>query len=170
MDPSNTPAVVCDAGPLIHLDELDCADLLSDFSHCIVAPAVWEEVSRHRPAVLARTDIPFSRPEVVPSPTPTVQALLHAFDLHPGEREALVLAATDPATLFLTDDTAARVAASSLGITVHGSLGVLIRSVRRGLRSTEQVLATLRAIPHRSTLHIRATLLDEVIATVAAQG
>jgi len=29
---SPAPEVVCDAGPLIHLDELDCLDLLTDFS------------------------------------------------------------------------------------------------------------------------------------------
>jgi hypothetical protein len=31
-DPSSLVGVVCDAGPLIHLDEIDCLDLLSDFA------------------------------------------------------------------------------------------------------------------------------------------
>jgi hypothetical protein len=29
------PLVVCDAGPLIHLDELGCMDLLLDFSEVL---------------------------------------------------------------------------------------------------------------------------------------
>jgi hypothetical protein len=42
------PLVVCDAGPLIHLDESGCLDLLSDFSEVLVPEAVWREVRQHR--------------------------------------------------------------------------------------------------------------------------
>jgi hypothetical protein len=41
--------IVCDAGPLIHLDELDCLDLLSDFPDVMVPKEVWREVQRHHP-------------------------------------------------------------------------------------------------------------------------
>lgn len=40
--------VVCDAGPLIHLDELDCLPLLKDFDEVLVPEQVWQEVSNHR--------------------------------------------------------------------------------------------------------------------------
>lgn len=43
-----TRPVVCDAGPLIHLDQLGCLDLLSDFSVVLVPDAVWSEVLKHR--------------------------------------------------------------------------------------------------------------------------
>lgn len=39
---------VCDAGPLIHLDELGCLDLLADFAEVIVPVGVWEETIKHR--------------------------------------------------------------------------------------------------------------------------
>jgi hypothetical protein len=42
---------VPDAGPLIHLAELDALDVLQDFS-LRVAPIVREEVQRHRPNAL----------------------------------------------------------------------------------------------------------------------
>lgn len=44
--------VVADAGPLIHLDELESLWLLTDFAEVHVPVAVWEEVSRHCPAAL----------------------------------------------------------------------------------------------------------------------
>ena len=44
--------VVCDAGPLIHLDELGCLDLFGDFSEVLVPEAVWREVLGHRPSAL----------------------------------------------------------------------------------------------------------------------
>ena len=35
--------VVCDAGPLIHLDELDCLDLLGDYPEVLVPEAAWRQ-------------------------------------------------------------------------------------------------------------------------------
>jgi hypothetical protein len=45
--------VICDAGPVIHLDELGCIDLLSSFSRVLIPVVVWQEVQRHRPNALA---------------------------------------------------------------------------------------------------------------------
>ena len=42
------PLVVCDAGPIIHLDELDCLELLVDFPTVLVPETVVEEVDRFR--------------------------------------------------------------------------------------------------------------------------
>ncbi len=41
--------VVADAGPLIHLDELNCLSLLADFHEVHVPETVWAEVLQHRP-------------------------------------------------------------------------------------------------------------------------
>ncbi len=87
------PPVVCDAGPLIHLDELGCVDLLSD-------------------------------------------------------------------------DGAARWAANRLGYRVHGTIGVLLRAIRRKQRTPSEVLHHLQAIPASSTLHLRPSLLTEIIEQV----
>ncbi|NJN46742.1 MAG: hypothetical protein HC808_09995 [Candidatus Competibacteraceae bacterium] len=48
------PLVVCDAGPLIHLDELACLDLLADFPAVLVPPEVWREVQQHRLSALGQ--------------------------------------------------------------------------------------------------------------------
>jgi predicted nucleic acid-binding protein len=46
--------------------------------------------------------------------------------LDPGEGEAIALARELKADWFLTDDAAARLFAQTLGIEVHGSLGVVL--------------------------------------------
>lgn len=38
--------VVCDAGPLIHLHELGCLELLADFPTVLVPETVWREVEQ----------------------------------------------------------------------------------------------------------------------------
>lgn len=53
--------VVCDAGPLIHLDELNCPDLLADFSRVVVPDVVWREVELHRPTALDQKTIRLER-------------------------------------------------------------------------------------------------------------
>jgi hypothetical protein len=55
------PLVVCDAGPLIHLDEVGALDLLADFAEILVPEAVWREVLRHRPGALSHPALTFRR-------------------------------------------------------------------------------------------------------------
>jgi len=159
--------VIADAGPLIHLDELGCLDLLNDFPHVWIPDAVWQEVEAHRPSAL--TAVPFIRVDAGPL-DPRVATLALTLTLHCGEREALTLTARFPEALFLTDDTAARLAAQAFTQRIHGTLGLLIRAMRRGQRSRDQVLDLLRAIPRQSSLHIRPALLKDVIAQVEAES
>ena len=51
--------------------------------------------------------------------------------------------ARDPA-LRSTDDTAARLAARNLSIRAHGTLGILLRAIRRGQRSRDELIEVLR--------------------------
>jgi predicted nucleic acid-binding protein len=45
-------------------------------------------------------------------------------------------------------------AAMTLGYRVHGSIGILLRAIRRGHRSKDEVITVLRELPVRSTLHV----------------
>jgi predicted nucleic acid-binding protein len=154
--------VVCDAGPLIHLDELGCAGLLDDFEEVLVPSVVWAEVCRHRPST-PRQGIRWREAAATAALPPDVQTLVHALNLHEGEREALAVALEQQVKLLLTDDTAARLAARSLGIAAHGTIGVLFRAIRVGHKSGQEIAALLRSLPSRSTLHIRRSLLEEFV-------
>ena len=68
--------------------------------------------------------------------------------------------------LLLTDDTAARLAAGNLRIGTHGTIGILVRAIRRRQRTKKEVLEVLRSIPSRSTLHLKRSLLEAVISQV----
>lgn len=163
------PIVVADAGPTIHLDELGCLDILADFGNVVVPEAVWLEVQRHRPQAMETAKGLFTRRSAF-ALSPIVKALTPLYTLHAGEQEALHLCMELGDCLLLTDDTAARLAAKSLGIPAHGTLGLLIRAIRRQSRSKSEVLALLRDIPLRTTLHIRPALLAEVIGQVEAEA
>lgn len=157
---------MCDAGPLIHLDELDCLDLLTDFESILVPQQVWQEVERHRSHALAHPDVVMQQVSVDLSQQASFRTLARALALDLGEQAALSLMAVHPEAILLTDDSAARLAAESLSYSVHGSVGILLRSIRRRQRTRQQVIALLENLPTRSSLHIRADLLQRIIARV----
>lgn len=155
---------VCDAGPIIHLYELDCLDLLTDFSDLLLPLSVAAEVRKHRPTALPKLRAQQTAPAGLPSRD--LDAITRAIGLHQGEKDALHIAQSRPGTILLSDDAAARLAARKLRIVTHGTLGLLVRSLRRGQRTKAEVVAILKSIPVRSTLHIRSALLSEFIHEV----
>jgi len=166
MNDAAATLVVCDAGPLIHLDQLDCLDLLTDFSRVVIPDAVWLEVERHRPSALKREAVEFVRLKPKGEPSPELISMSSLLALHAGEVQALQIAQDMEADLLLTDDAAARLAARNLRVAVHGTLGILLRAIRRGQRTPEEIPNILRALPVRSTLHIKRNVLDQVIRQV----
>jgi predicted nucleic acid-binding protein len=162
--------VVCDAGPLIHLDELGSLDLLADFAEVLVPESVCEEVERHRPGCLERVTFPIVRQASEIWLPPDLQVLVKTLSLGAGEQAALASMAIHPRAVFLSDDAAARVAAKALHYRSQGTIGVILRSLRRGRRSRPEVLSLLLEIPTRSTLHIRPALLQEVIEEVQGEA
>jgi predicted nucleic acid-binding protein len=159
-------SVVCDTGPVIHLDEMNSLDLLAEFPEVVLVPAVASEVARLRPSALSGRGIRFTvlRDDIVADEA--LRATCRSFSLDAAETEALALIGQMPDSLFLTDDAAARLVAEQMGFRVHGTIGVLIRSIRRGQRNREEVLATLERIPVESSLHIKPVLLEEIIDNV----
>jgi predicted nucleic acid-binding protein len=161
--------VICDAGPLIHLDELDCLDLLTNFRSILIPEQVWQEVEQHRPDALKHPGVEIQQVSVSLSEDASFQALVRALVLDLGEQAALSLMSLYPDAILLTDDAAARLAGKGLGYRVHGSIGILLRAIRRQQRPPQEVLSILRNLPSRSTLYIRLGLLQEIIARVESE-
>ena len=69
---------------------------------------------------------------------------------------------SNPEAIFLTDDASARMVAERMGFRVHGTIGVIVRTIRRGKKSPTGVLSIIGSIPSKSTLFIKSELLKEV--------
>lgn len=158
--------VVCDAGPLIHLDEVGSISLLNDFDEVFVPEQVWQEAAHHGPSALVQASVKLTKVNVTISSKAPFQALVKSLSLDLGEQAALTLMGKYPGGILLTDDAAARLAAVTLGYQVHGTIGILIRSIRRQQKPKEEILTILRDLPNLSTLYIRPELLKEIITRV----
>jgi predicted nucleic acid-binding protein len=157
---------VIDAGPVIHLDESGCLDLLEGFGSVHLPPEVQNEIAIHRPR-LNLEDLPGLK--ISPAKiSPRVVSYARSLDLDTGEIAALSLLEKLHGQVFLCDDAAARLAAEAMGFKVHGTIGIILRAIRRGRRTPAEVREILEQIPVRSTLHLSRVLLRKVIESLPA--
>lgn len=147
-------SAVADAGPLIHLDEIDSLGLLDALDRLYVPETVYEELAEGSvPA--AMTDLDYEL--VTPDETDPVAAELDA-----GETAALTVAAEYDVVL-LTDDMAAREAATGAGVEVHGSLGVIALAFGRGRIDRDQAAHRMRALQHETSLFVSEAVVERGI-------
>lgn len=117
--------VVTNSSPLIALDQIGRLDLLrSLFQKVTVPSAVVHEV---RPQLSLPPWI------VEQSLTQPLASQVLAGSLGPGEREAICLALEQKAAWLILDDLPARRLATVLGVSVIGTLGVLVAAQQRDL-------------------------------------
>lgn len=127
----NGDAVVSDAGPIIALAQIGVLDLLPRlFQRIVIPPAVRRELITVSPPTW------IEQPAQSYPPDPRIRAA----GLDPGESEAIAMALAIGAGGILLDDLAARLVAERLGLTVIGTLGVLVRA------KDAQLIATIRPL------------------------
>jgi predicted nucleic acid-binding protein len=166
---SSVLSVVCDAGPLIHLKELDCLSLLEDFNVVMAPSQVWREVTHHCQSELRIPNISLKKVDVIISSQARFKTLVQSLSLDLGEQAALSLMQDHPESIFLTDDAAARLAGVMLGYRVHGTIGILLRAIRRRQLTKNEVVVILRNLHLQSTLYIRPNLIKEIITRLENQ-
>ncbi|MBI4847969.1 MAG: hypothetical protein HY808_05240 [Nitrospirae bacterium] len=77
-----------------------------------------------------------------------------------------MLCSNHPHSILLTDDAAARLAANALGLRAYGTIGVLLRAIRRKQLTPGDVIKKLEEISLKSSLFVRHSLLEEIIVKV----
>ena len=119
--------VVCDTGPLLHLDEASAIYLLEPAGQILIPPLVSQELA-NRMALPGWVNIEgLNR-----SAQAKASEWSHREDLDSGEAEAIALAMQVKSDWFLTDDALAREFSESLGLETHGSIGVLLWAIAEG--------------------------------------
>lgn len=127
--------VVSNSSPLIALSIVDSLDLLRALYSTIHIPeAVFHEVvvrGAGRPGATAVANA-YWIVQQSPANQQTVAQLLLA-GLDQGESEAIVLASELPSDLLILDESRARTVARQRGLSVTGTLGVLIAAKNAGM-------------------------------------
>jgi len=131
------PDAISNTSPLLYLHRIGALDwLMSLFSQVLIPGAVASELERGRTEgydVPDLTAYSWLR-QVEPHATPSEWL---ALDLGPGELAAMALALENRDCVILLDDALARRIAQAAGLTVWGTLKVLLEAKARGL--TERI-------------------------------
>ena len=149
---------VADTGPVLHLAEAGALELLPMLGEVVMPPAVHEELSRMRSAPVFPPALQVCQLEARFG----AEALdwCKAGLVDRGEAQAIALARQMSADILLTDDAAARLLATSLGLKARGSLGVVLWLA--GQRRISQTVAALHLENlSRTSLWVSPVVLKE---------
>lgn len=145
---------VADAGPLIHLAEIPSLELLDVLDRLFVPETVHEE--------LAAGGVPDGLSELSHELVTADQSSETDVELDPGETAALT-AASERDAVLLTDDMAARDAATGVGVEVHGSIGVVALARARGRLDRNEAAERMRALQRETRLFVSDAVVERGI-------
>jgi len=125
---------VIDASPLIFLTKADKLDLLQQVinNEIIVPVAVEAEIQQYGNQDITRQALAQTSWLVVVD-TPKIPNVIQSYHLGAGESAVLTWAYVNRNSEAIIDDLAARRCASSLGIPVRGTLGLVLTAKQRGI-------------------------------------
>ena len=155
-----TLAAVSDAGPLIHLAEIDSLELLSAFDTLLIPETVYEEVEAG--------GVPDGISDLSYELVEADERSVESEELDAGERAALAVT-REHEVILLTDDLAARKVASDAGVEVHGSLGVIVLGYGRGLLDRGEAASRMRALQRETSLFVTEAVVERGIRILDEQ-
>nr|WP_236035724.1 nucleic acid-binding protein [Halomicroarcula rubra] len=141
---------MADAGPIIHLAEIESLSVLSAVDQLLIPQTVYDELEAGT-VPLGLDDLLYDVVEADPA------AL--SIELDPGETAALAIA-TDRSAVLLTDDLEARDAAVDLDIEVHGSIGIIVLAYTRDRISKSSAIDLMRALQSETSLFITDAVVE----------
>ena len=126
--------VIVNSTPLLVLGNIGQLDVLHKmYGEIIIPEAVVREVTEKEDAAsqAVRAADNWIKVEAVQNPS---EYALYRARLHAGEVETMILAQQSPkADLIVLDDNAARKTADFLGLTVTGTIGILLKAKQNGI-------------------------------------
>ncbi|WP_425504773.1 nucleic acid-binding protein [Salinigranum marinum] len=155
-----TLAAVSDAGPLIHLAEIDSLELLATFDTLLIPETVYKEVDTG--------GIPDGLADLSYELVEADESRVRDEELDAGERAAIAVA-EERGVVLLTDDLAARKAASDAGIEVRGSIGVIALGYGRRLLDRDESASRMRALQQETSLFVTEAVVERGIQMLDEQ-
>ena len=155
-----TLAAVSDAGPLIHLAEIDSLELLSAFDTLLIPETVYEEIEKG--------GVPDGMADLSYELVEADESRVETEELDAGERAAIAVA-EERGVVLLTDDFAAREAAFDAGVEVRGSIGIIALGYGRGLLDRDEAASRMRALQRETSLFVTEAVVERGIRMLDEQ-
>jgi predicted nucleic acid-binding protein len=149
---------VFDAGPFIHLHEIESLKLTKLFSEILTTFQILQECRRMLEVLKTYKNI--VQKDLNPESKDFAKYLLERYNLDLGEATGIALCKQENIRLFFTDDLLARDTARSLGFQPHGTIAILLRAYRKKVVSKKEVKESIEKLYHQSSLFFTKDLRD----------
>ena len=158
------PKFVVNASPLIVLAKIEHVHLLEQLSAEFVIPeAVIIEINAGSNQDAAKRLLTSHDLSIVSSPVPSAE--LTSWDLGAGETAVIAFAMANAGWTAILDDRAARRSAQALGISVMGTLGIILKAKQTGLiPSAAEVLQQIIDHDFRIDNQLLTTVLPKTVS------
>ena len=147
-----------DAGPLIHLFEIDGFSLLNLFGSIYITEEVNQETSWIKKPNNIVKKINLNKKSKDFS-----KALILDYDVDLGEATAIALAKQVNLSLFFTDDLLAREISKQFGLEPHGTIAIIIRCYKVNMISKDKTIDYLKKLKEKSSLFITSDIINDII-------
>lgn len=141
--------IISDTTPIISLLKAEQLDLLEKLFHEVIIPkAVYNELIsnvkfRNEAQIIKNCSYIFVE-EVID--TKSVNIFRRVTGLDAGESEAIVMADEKKADLLLMDERKGRMVAKQMGLTITGTVGILLQSFDEGLLNADEIRESINKL------------------------
>jgi predicted nucleic acid-binding protein len=154
---------VFDAGPFIHLHEIEILDFINSFEEVNSTEEIIEETRIKKEILKFKNIIVKNLDE---KSKKFCEYIMRNYELHLGESTGIALCKQEKIRFFFTDDLDARNIAIVLGFKAHGTISIILRSYRKKIISKKECIKLINNLYSSSSLFLTKELIDEVIEKV----
>lgn len=155
---------VFDAGPFIHLQEIQQLELLKLFEKILTTQEILDECKKIGASLRKLENL--EKKELSPKSKDFAEYLTNRFELHLGESTGIALCKQEYIKLLFTDDLDARQVAHMLGFGSHGTVAIILRAFREKLITTKEAKESIGKLYTHSTLFFSNDLKDWTIREI----
>lgn len=141
---------VSDAGPFLHLEEVEQLGLLDVVKAVLTTPEIMDERGKITESLKRLKGV--RQKELTPKNKDITKYLMRRYGLHLGETTGIALCKQEQIKLFFTDDLEARQIAQVLKLKPHGTLAIVLRALKERLLTKEQATKAVHDIYEKSSM------------------
>jgi len=167
---------VINASPLIYLSKLGIIEILPQlFTRIITTRTVKQEVLQEKtaPELVILSEVFSSWLEVKRADEKIVKKLTE-LQIHKGEAEVIAigreLLEKEKSTVVIIDDLLAREIATSLGLTVTGTIGVLLKATKEKVIARKECQTLLEQLITTTTFRLSARVYAKILKEIEGLG
>ena len=145
---------VLDAGPIIHLNQIERLDVLEVIENKATTEEVKKEVGQE---IVEKSGLNVL--ELSPESKDRAKHLSNKYNIELGESTTISLCDQEDIDLILTDDLDARDTAKRLQIDAHGTLALVTRAYSEDILSQAEAIDTVEELRKDSSLFLTSDLV-----------